>query len=454
MREELTIPMVGENVESIQVVKTLVDAGDLVKKDQPILELETGKAVVEVPSTRDGKVIQLFLNPGDDVEVGQPILTLETDEAEETPQGEDGESPSEESVADESKPSDAENQPTDEEEKPSTSETSEDEGTPSVSSTPPEERQPSTPSTSEGEGKSSTPSKLVPASPSTRRFAREIGVDVNRVKGTGPHGRVSKDDVKRYARETRSGSGGAMMIPEPPSPDFSRWGPIRVEKMSAIRRQTAGHLTICQTVIPHVTIHDKADITALEPLRKKYANRAEELDGKLTMAVMVTKVAASALKRFPKLNASVDLRNNKIIFKEYCHVGVAVATERGLVVPVIRDADQKNMVELAAEITAIAKRAREGRLSADDMSGGTFTVTNLGRVGGTFFTPIVNHPEVGILGMGRYSLERDPDGDDRRTMLPLSLSFDHRLVDGVEAAAFMNWIIEALKEPLLLSLEG
>jgi pyruvate dehydrogenase E2 component (dihydrolipoamide acetyltransferase) len=290
-----------------------------------------------------------------------------------------------------------------------------------------------------------------------RRFAREIGIDVDTVEGTGPHGRVSLDDVKRHARVQNQRRAEGLTVRTPPLPDFSRWGEVHREAMSSIRRATAEHMAVCWSNIPHVTHFESADITKLDWLRKKYADRAAAQGGKLTMAVMIVKIVAEALKKFPKFNASIDVEKREIVYKDYIHVGIAVATERGLLVPVLRDTGRKNMVQLAAEVDAIAKKAREGSLSMDDLGGGTFTVTNLGAIGGSFFTPIINHPEVAILGMGRAS--RQPTVNEAgeieiRTILPLSLSYDHRLIDGAEAARFARWIAEAIEEPLLLSLEG
>ena len=412
MSIEIRIPDIGEGVESVQLIKMLVKPGDSITVDQPVAELETGKAIVEVPSSGAGRVAKVLIRDGSDVKPGDVMLELEGD----SPAAEPPTTAAKASAPGKAQPREA---------------------VTSVSSPTPGD------------------SRRVVASPSVRRMARELGVDIGSVDGSGPHKRITRDDVKSAVR-----AAGIVKAPAPaaahvaPLPDFSKWGGIRNEKMTAIRRQTAAHLWKCWTQIPHVTVHDKADITELEPLRKKYAALAEAKGGKLTMAVMVTKTVASALRRFPKMNASVDMENGTIVFKEYCNVGIAVATDRGLVVPVIHDADRKNMVELAAEISAIAEKARTGKLLQKEMEGGTFTVTNLGRVGGEYFTPIINHPEVGILGMGRYSVESDPHGGKPRTFLPLSLSFDHRLVDGAEGAEFLSWIIEALREPLLLSLQG
>jgi pyruvate dehydrogenase E2 component (dihydrolipoamide acetyltransferase) len=411
---EITVPEVGEGVDTIEVVKVLIKPGDQIEVDQPLVELETGKAVVEIPATAAGKVAAVHLQEGDQVKPGQAIASLEGDAVAAA-----GAAP----------------------------------GQPEPEDKPEKQDVPDKQPAPAPQKRGAPAGRRVPAAPSVRRRARELGIDINEIPGSGSHGRVSREDVERHARQAQP-TAAAGPLASPPLPDFSRWGQVRTEKMSAVRRKTAQHLALSWSLVPHVTIHDKADITELEPLRKKYADRAEKQGGKLTMAVMITKVAASALKKFPEMNASVDMEKQSIIYKDYCNVGIAVATPRGLVVPVIRDADRKNMVELAVEISQIAGKAREGKLSTEDMQGGTFTVTNMGRIGGSYFTPIINYPEVGILGMGRYSTESDPHGGPPRTFLPLSLSFDHRLVDGADGAAFLGWIIEALREPMLLSLEG
>lgn len=402
MQREIKIPEVGENVESIQVVRVLVAVGDKIAADQPVLELETGKAVVEVPSPEGGTVMQITVSEGDDVKVGQLFAVVEGS----------GEAESASEPVPEAAP------------------VSETPDLPAESANADEAREAPPPLSAVTEAAVSS-SRMIPAAPSIRKFARELGVDIARVRGSGAHGRVSRDDIKSFVREQRVETVGAPSTTAPKLPDFSKWGDVTEEKMSAIRVQTAAHMETCWSNIPHVTIHDKVDITELEQLRKKYAERAEKRGGKLTMAVMATRVVASALKQFPRFNASVDMANRSIIYKSYVNVGVAMATDRGLVVPVIRDTDGKNMVELAAEISEIAVRARKGQLKMDEMQGGTFTVTNLGRVGGSYFTPIINYPEVAILGMGRTFQESGVDRDaEPRTMLPLSLSFDHRIIDG------------------------
>ncbi|MFU8780575.1 MAG: 2-oxo acid dehydrogenase subunit E2, partial [Kiritimatiellia bacterium] len=301
--------------------------------------------------------------------------------------------------------------------------------------------------------------KKVAAAPSVRRFAREIGIDLEQIPGTGPHGRVSKDDVKAYSRKVNAAR-AAGPVPGighvPALPDFTRWGGVERKKMSVIRTKTAEHMTLSWSQVPHVTIYEKADISELEQLRKKFAPVAEKSGGKLTMAVMVCKIVAHALRKFPIFNATADMSTREIIYKQYVNLGVAVNTPRGLMVPAIRDADKKNMVQLAQEIQELAGKCRDGKIKLEEIEGSTFTVTNLGRICGEYFTPIVNYPEVAILGIGRAGDEaRVRNGQVvPRTMLPLSLSFDHRVIDGADGAAFLGWIRDAIEEPLVLALDG
>lgn len=440
MSIELKIPVLGENIGGGQVVGVRVSAGDRIAENATVLELETGKAVIEVPAGKAGTVEQVLVSAGDEIKVGQAFLVLseaapgaaapaETAPAE-TP---DGEIPPAQLP-------------------------------PEPAPHPPPPAEPARPHLAPAaerrlaQSASPEPGRLhVPAAPSVRRFARELGVDVDTVRGTGPHGRVSEDDVKRHLRErSEHHVPGAPGMPLPELPDFATWGGVRREKMSGIRYATAEQVTRCWTNIPRVTHFDQADITKLEGLRQRYKERAAKGGGNLTMAVMVVKVVALALRKFPAFNASVDMGTREIVYKDYVNIGIAVATPRGLMVPVIRDADGKNMVRLAAEIGAIAGKCRDGKVTPDELRGGTFTVTNLGAIGGSHFTPIVNFPEVAILGLGRAVQQLAlADGKvEARTMLPLSLSYDHRLIDGADAAHFVRWIAEAIEEPLLLSLEG
>ncbi|MBT3194756.1 MAG: branched-chain alpha-keto acid dehydrogenase subunit E2 [Verrucomicrobia bacterium] len=431
METEFKLPVLGENIESIQVVRVMVAAGDTIAVDQPVLELETDKATIEVPSSVAGVVSAVKVSEGDDVEVGQVVLTLEDGGPSER------ESESEETAVAEAVPAEAEPSA------PAAAPIAGVEPTVLASKAPPPEG-----------------GSTVPAAPSVRKFAREIGIVLSDVPASGPHGRVSKDDVKRYAKQLNESRGVATStgtaVALPPLPDFSQWGAVESKKMSVIRYKTAEHMALSWSQVPHVTIHDKVDITELEGLRKQYADLALKQGGKLTMAVMVCKVVAQALAKFPAFNASVDMASKQIIYKQYVNLGVAVGTPRGLMVPVIRDADQKNMVQLSVEIQSLAAKCRDGKIQLSELEGGTFTVTNLGRICGTHFTPIVNYPEVAILGMGRSYDEGLVVGGsiEERTVLPLSLSFDHRVIDGSDGAAFMGWIKEAIQQPLLLALEG
>lgn len=461
MTKELIIPELGENIESAQIVSIPVKVGDKIRKGDTILEIETGKAVLELPSELEGEIEQLLVAVGDDCKVGMAYAKLKV--AEEKSEGDQktaASAPQQTKPEDTAQPVSAkaatQAETNDKEESTPEPEAAQDDKTTfkPAADVAPVKFEPAEPA---AHRLLPTPVHHVPAAPSVRRFARELGVDVDTVKGSGEHGRVSLDDIKRHVRERQGRiAPSATGLSLPPLPDFGKWGSVRSEKMSGIRVATAEHVTQCWINIPRVTHFDEANITNLEALRKKYAVRAEGSGGKLTMAVMVVKMVSLALKKFPKFNASVDMAARQIIYKNYINIGIAVSTERGLMVPVIVDADKKNMVQLAGDIGAVAKKCREGKIKPDELQGGTFTVTNLGGIGGSYFTPIVNFPEVAILGLGR-SFEQLTLVDGKpvpQTKLPLSLSYDHRLIDGADAATFVKWIVEAIEEPLLLSLEG
>jgi pyruvate dehydrogenase E2 component (dihydrolipoamide acetyltransferase) len=285
-----------------------------------------------------------------------------------------------------------------------------------------------------------------------RRFARELGVDIGQVTGTGPGGRIGQQDVAQFVKtRMTSPSGGGFVAA--PLPDFSKWGEVDVQKMSNIRRKTAEHLTHAWHA-PHVTQHDKADVTAFDAFRVASAKRVEKAGGKLTVTAMLIRLLAVAIDRFPQFASSVDMANESIVVKKYRHIGVAVDTPNGLLVPVIRDVNRKTVTDIAVELATVSQKARDRKLSLDDMSGGVMTVTNLGGIGGTSFTPIVNQPEVAILGVSRTAME--PVWQDGqfvpRPMLPLSLSYDHRVIDGADAARFLRFIVDALEQPLSIYL--
>jgi pyruvate dehydrogenase E2 component (dihydrolipoamide acetyltransferase) len=294
-----------------------------------------------------------------------------------------------------------------------------------------------------------------------RRLARELGVNIDEVPGTGPSGRITDEDVRAYVRKRLQELPPAAPsgVPAPaalPLPDFSKWGEIERRPMSSVRRKTARHLAHAWSTVPHVTHHDKADITELEQLRKKYEAKAEAAGGKLAMTAIAVRVVASALKVFPQFAASVDMAREEIVYKQYTHIGVAVDTDRGLLVPVIRNADQKNILQLSIELAQIAERTRNRKITLEEMEGSVFTISNLGGIGGTAFSPIVNSPEVAILGISRGRMEPVFISGlfQPRLMLPLSLSYDHRVIDGADAARFLRWVVEALEQPFLLPFEG
>ncbi len=431
---EFRLPDLGENIESADIIKVLINDGDNVEIDQAVIEIETDKATVEVPSEISGKVTKVYVKDGDKAKVGDLIFEVEGS-SKDLSEKESGEPKTKENKTDEKK----------------------DTSQPLPSASTKEEKKEKQPWQ-----KREMPEKIVPAAPSVRRFAREIGIDIHQVSGNGPGGRIAIDDVKAYAKSLNEqlskgiGTAAGIGMARETLPDFSKWGEIKREPMTNIRRKTAEHLSYAWATIPHVTQFDKADITELETLRKKYSTLSEKQGGKLTITAILLKVVASALKKFPQFNSSIDMEKQEIIYKHYLSIGIAVDTDRGLLVPVIRDVDKKNIVQLAAELNEISIKARDKKLSLEDMQGGNFSISNLGGIGGTSFTPIVNSPEVAILGVSRGSKEAVfRNGEfEPRLMLPLSLSYDHRIIDGADAARFLRWIVEALENPFFLMLEG
>ena len=406
MPVQFALPDLGENIESGDVIRILVATGDRLAEDQIVIELETDKAVIEVPSSIDGVVTEILVQPGDTIAVGQPILEVAAT-AEEAPVAE----------AEEASP------------------------TPIV-------REPEAPP-------APTLDAPVPAAPSTRRLAREIGVDIAQVQGTGPGGRISIDDVKAHSKKlhaTRAGAPAATAS----LPDFSQWGEVEHQPMTKVREITAERLAQAWATIPQVTQFDKADITRLEKWRTEYGKKAEAAGGKLTPTAILIKVLGVALKVFPQFNASIDMAQRRVVYKRYFHIGIAVDTPHGLLVPVVRDVDQKNIIELAVELSELARKTRERKIGPADMQGGSMTISNVGTMGGTAFTPIVNPPEAAILGVARSQVEPAYiDGQlQPRTFLPLSLSYDHRLIDGADGARFLRWVCTALEDPFIALLEG
>lgn len=432
---EFTIPTLGENISSAQITKVLLKAGDKVSTDQIVLEIETDKATVEVPSEVDGIVKEVKVKDGDKVAIGSVAFIIETSakSGESEISHVDSKREKLEAAPDLQK---IQNTPI--------SISSDHSHMPKIVNLP-----------------TNISKIVVPAAPSVRKFAREIGIEISNVRGSGKNGRISIDDVKAYAKSLNQqlqqggiGGGSIVGVQRETLPDFSKWGDIERKPMSNVRRKTAEHLSYAWATVPHVTQFDKADITELEKIRKQFSKQVEDSGGKLTVTGILLKVIASAMKVYPQFNTSVDMEKNEIIYKKFVNIGVAVDTEKGLLVPVIKDVDKKNITQLSLDLAEVSKKARDKKLGIDDMQGGCFTISNLGGIGGTYFTPIVNTPEVAILGVSKSVFEPVYiDGEFKpRLMMPLSLSYDHRIIDGADAIRFLRWIINALEHPFLLAL--
>jgi pyruvate dehydrogenase E2 component (dihydrolipoamide acetyltransferase) len=470
---DFTLPELGENVESGDVLRILVKTGDTIAKDQPVIELETDKATIEVPSSVAGQVTDIKIKAGDKVKVGQAILSVEDGgapaqnaSAATEPPGSRGSDTAPSTSAAAAVPEEGSLDQHVEGQRASVS--ADKAGvTSSTNEDKPGDQSPAAPrgqkvvdisrgSRTAAESPAAPEMPPAPASPQVRRLAREVGVDINDVPGSGPGGRISIDDVKAHVSRLVAGPSTATGPQAPPLPDFSRWGTVERQPMRGIRRKTAQHLSLAWSTIPHVTQHDLADVTALDDMRHRYGKEVEAAGGNLTLTAILVKIVAAALSRFPQFNASVDMAAEEIVFKKYVNIGVAVDTGRGLLVPVIRDADVKNVTAIALALTQLSEKARQGKLSLDEMQGGCFSISNLGGIGGTSFTPIVNAPEVAILGVSRARTEPVyRDGQLLpRLMLPLSLSYDHRAIDGADGARFLRWIVVAVEQPFLITLQG
>src|SRR5216117_4166935 len=411
MARAFVLPDLGEGLTEAEIVKVLVQEGDLVQEDAPLLEVETDKATVEIPSPVTGRVTQIHVQPGQTVKVGAVLVTFDE---------EGGRSPL-----------------------PAPTPTR----APS-SSTPP------------------TPSHVGPvaATPATRRLARELGVDLRTVRGgTGPGGRVTDDDVRAAAAGGRPAPAAPSVakplapvgVTPPALPKFEQWGPVERQPLSHLRRTIAERMTLSATLVPHVTHFDRADITELDAIIRRNVEPARQRGLTLTLTSFLLKAAAQALLEHPQFNASLDPAAGELVLKRYYHLGVAVATDRGLIVPVIRDVDRKPLPELQRELAALAQRVREGKATLEDLRGGTFTLTNIGALGGTGAVPIINYPEVAILGVAR-AREEPVVLEGRivpRVLLPLSLTFDHRVADGADGARFAAAIVRRLERPEQILLE-
>jgi pyruvate dehydrogenase E2 component (dihydrolipoamide acetyltransferase) len=419
---EFRLPDLGEGIHEGEIIKWHVQVGDVVKADAPLVDVETDKAAVTIPSPVGGRIVQVGGNVGDTVTVGEMIAVID-------------ETVTEARGAPEAAPP----------------------------KRPPAEAAPARPA-----------ERPVPAAPATRRLARELGVDLNLVSPTGPGGRVSPEDVRRFAEgkqappqpppeaarvETEAAAPAATAIPYldlAPLPEFAQWGPVERQPLRSIRRKVAYKMVTSKILVPHVAHMDEADVTLLEEFRHRENERRRGQPGAhLTLLAFVIKAVTAGLRATPAFNASLDPFKDEVIYKKYYNIGIAVDTGRGLVVPVIRDTDRKSIVAISSAIEDLARRAREGTIEVPELQGGTFTITNVGPIGGTALIPAVNYPEVAILGMGR--VQEKPvvrEGEIViRKMLPLTLSFDHRVADGADAARFVSEMVRELSDPNLLLLE-
>ncbi len=427
MSQEIKVPDIGD-FDAVEIIEVLVSAGDTVEAEQALLVLESDKATMEVPCPQAGTLTQVTVKVGDKVAQGDVIASLEpaqSTEPETKPDTPSAQQPAQQETSSAQAP--APNSKTDE--RVSTRDESE---KPAAKAAPPAEQR---------SGKD-----LPHASPSVRLFARELGVDLYQLQGSGPKGRILREDVQAFVK-TRMGASDATAsgLPSMPDVDFSKFGDIEITELSRIRKLSARNLHRNWVVVPHVTQFESADITDLETFRKDESTRGEI---KLTLLPFVIKAVCQALKTYPDFNSSLSPDGASLILKKYCHVGFAADTPQGLVVPVIRDADRKSVSDLALEAGELAKAARDGKLSATQMQGGCFSISSLGGIGGSHFTPIVNAPEVAILGVSRAKMEAVWDGQafQPRLMLPLSLSYDHRVIDGAAAARFAVKLSELLSD--------
>lgn len=447
MAIEIVVPQVSDGVTSGTVISLAVAVGDEVTEDQTLLELETDKAVVSIPSPQAGKISEIRVAEGDDAAVGSVIMLLEAQDQ-----------PSEDSQPPQGEPEAA--------------------GEPEVEKAAAADHQPPAEKTAKTQQKQAamadssvadldlTPKRtgdlVAPAAPSVRRIARELGVDIYQVQGTGSGGRISEKDVRSFVRTTMLQVSGGQSVSsgefrglhaQRPLPDFSKWGRVERKPLSRIRQVTADAMGYAWSTIPMVTQYDRASVDALESFRQQH--NAAHPDQKLTMTAILLKICALALRRFPQFNSSLDLAANELVHKDYVHIGVAVDTPGGLLVPVVRDADNKGIVTLAAELNALAEETRARKIKPEQMEGGTFTISNLGGGGGTAFTPIVYAPQVAILGVSRTETVPHWNGKEfvPRQMMPLGLTYDHRVIDGADGARFLHFICAAIEQPLHLMMD-
>lgn len=417
MREVFRLPDVGEGIAEAEIVEYLVQVGDKVKADQPVIRVETDKAVVELPAPVSGTVVEVPHKPGDTVRVGDPLLIIET-----------------EAVA---RP------------------------VPLIKEAPPRPPEKIVPIMAQpAEAIPLEAAKRVLATPHTRRLARELGVDISTIVGSGKGGRITDDDVRQAVAKVappppKAPTAAAVVAPATAGFDFEKYGPTRREPFKGVHKRTAEVMARSWSTVPHVTHFDEADVTELLKVVRQERPLAEERKIKLTFLAFLTKAAADALRKFPTFNASLDETTGELVYKEYINVGFATDTEAGLMVPVVRDVDRKSILQIAGEIQELSRKARDRTIELEQLRGGTFTITNVGALGGTYATPIIVHPEIAILCSLRGQ-ERPVVRDGQivvRTIMPLTISFDHRVLDGADAARFMTHIVTLLQDPMRMLVE-
>jgi pyruvate dehydrogenase E2 component (dihydrolipoamide acetyltransferase) len=464
MATQIKLPNLGENIESGDVLSILVSEGDIVKADQDLLEVETDKATMPIPASQAGKIVKILVSEGDTVAVGAAIMEIEAAEVAEKPAKTKPAPPEAKSPV----PAKIKKHEPEEEDEAVDEEVAEDEEASEADDepAPPPKRAKAATKTATKSAKpkktavaAETETDEVPgnghassaAGPAVRRLARQLGVELRRVRPTGEGGRITAEDVRAHVRETNEqvAATAPRGVTPPGSPDTDDFGGVRLEKMSRMRQTIARNMLESYTKIPQLTNFDDVDVTELEDMREQSKRDYADRGIKLTQMPFLIKAIASALKRNPLINASVDMENHQIIYKEYVNIGIAVDTERGLVVPVIRDADRKSISQLAAELDEVATVVREGKFDLELLQGGTFTISNLGSVGGTYSTPIINPPQVAILLIGRSRImpQYVDEKLEPRLVMPLSITYDHRLVDGAAAARFLNEVKSYLAAP-------
>jgi pyruvate dehydrogenase E2 component (dihydrolipoamide acetyltransferase) len=460
MVKEIALPEISENVQSGTVVTVHISEGDRVDKDDPLFEIETEKAAVDVPAEEAGTVKEVRISEGEEIKVGDVICTIETED--DTKEAEDSRETEKEAAEDKEDKEDKEydHEATgkkDQEKSGTASRQKREEEAQEEQKTKASHKEMEAEESSPREKESKDLQKMsqAPASPSTRRLARELGVDISRINGSGPGGRISDDDVKRSVKQGEA-SGGRERMEETELPDFSKWGPVHYSEQNKVRQITAQTMSRAVRTIPHVHQFDDADIGGAEHFIAENERTVEKSGGKLTLTAVLLKICARALKNHPRFNSSYDGANNRIIIKDYIHIGLAVDTDRGLLVPVIRDVDKKGIFDIALEIADLAERTRNKKVKPDEMEGGTFSVSNLGSIGGTNFTPIIYPPQAAILGISRAVMKQRYTGEgfEARKILPLALAYDHRIVDGADGARFLRWIVDALESPLSMDFYG